>query len=154
MNKISMVGRLVRDVDLRYSAGEEQKAFARFTVALDRKVAKDATGQTTDFIPCVAFGKTAEFLEKYFSKGQGIALNGRLTSGSYTNKDGVKVYTLDVLVEEVEFVGDKKSSGVATNAGNVHPLAAKGTAPSASKAVDEFAPIPGFDDVDDGFPFM
>lgn len=111
MNKVSIVGRLVRDPDVRYSQGENSTAVARFTVAVDRRFKKDGEA-TADFISCVSLGKTAEFVEKYFFKGSRIGLSGRIQTGSY-EKDGQKVYTTDVFVEEVEFV-DSKSSGTAT----------------------------------------
>lgn len=112
MNKVSLVGRLTRDPEVRYSQGENSTAVARFTVAVDRKFKKDGEA-TADFISCVSFGKTAEFIEKYFFKGSRIGLSGRIQTGSY-EKDGKKIYTTDVLVEEVEFVDSAKSSGETT----------------------------------------
>lgn len=106
MNNCSLVGRLTKDAELRYTQGDNMTAVARFTVAIDRK-GKDAG---TDFIPCLAFGKTAEFVEKYFSKGQRIGLTGHIQTGSYTNKDGAKVYTTDVIADNVEFVESKGSA--------------------------------------------
>lgn len=113
MNKVSLVGRLTRDPEVRYSQGESSTAFARFTVAVDRGFKKDGKA-TADFISCIAFGKTAEFIERFFSKGRRIGLVGHIQTGSYDNKDGQKVYTTDVLVEEVEFVDSAKSSGETT----------------------------------------
>lgn len=110
MNKFIGIGRLVRDPEVRYSQGENSTAVARFTVAVDRKFKKQGEEQTADFISCIAFGKTAEFLEKYFSKGMKIVIEGRLTTGSY-EKDGVKHYTTDVTVENVEFAESKGSGG-------------------------------------------
>ena len=104
MNRVELVGRLVRDPDVRMTTGEEPKAIARFSVAVNRKGSKDQS----DFISCVSFGKNAEFLEKYFKKGMRIGISGHIQTGSYTNKDGVKVYTTDVIADEQEFVEDKK----------------------------------------------
>ena len=99
---------MVRDPEVRYTPA--QMAVARFTVAVDRPFSRD-NEQTADFISCVAFGKSAEFIEKYFTKGKPIGLTGRIHTGSYTNKDGVKVYTTDVVAYRVEFVGNKGESG-------------------------------------------
>lgn len=103
MNKVQLVGRLSRDPEVRYTQGENSMAIARFTVAVDRRFKKDGE-QTADFISCVAFGKTAEFIERFFSKGRKIGLVGHIQTGSYDNKDGQKVYTTDVYVDECEFV--------------------------------------------------
>lgn len=105
MNSVQLVGRLVRDPEIRYT--DQGSSIARFTVAVDRRFKQNEA----DFIPCVAFGKTAEFLEKYFSQGQRIGLTGRIQTGSYTNKDGQKVYTTDIIVESTEFVESKNASG-------------------------------------------
>lgn len=108
MNKLNLVGRLTRDPEIRNS--NSGKSIANFTVAAQRKY-KNANGQyESDFIPCVAFEKTAELLEKYFHKGDMIGISGHLQSGSYENKNGVKVYTLDCYVDELEFVGNKTTS--------------------------------------------
>jgi len=111
MNKTILMGRLTRDPDVRYSTGEKANATARFSVAINRRFKNAEGGYDADFINCVAFGKTGEFVEKYFQKGSMIALTGRIQTGSYTNKEGVKVYTTDVVVEEVEFAGGKNESG-------------------------------------------
>lgn len=108
MNSVQLVGRLVRDPENRYAATSGM-AVCRFTLAVYRRFAKEGE-QSADFISCVAFGKTAEFIEKYFSKGQRIGLNGHIQTGSYTNKDGQKVYTTDVLVENCEFVEKKQDN--------------------------------------------
>lgn len=105
MNRVILVGRLTKDAEVRYSA--DNKAVARFTMAVDRR-GKDAGA---DFINCVAFGHTAEFLEKYGKKGTKFVAEGRIQTGSYTNKDGQKIYTTDVAVESVEFAESKNSSG-------------------------------------------
>ena len=110
MNKVIEIGRLTRDPEVRYTTGESATAVARFTLAVDRKFKKAGDTQEADFISCVAFGKTAEFVEKWFKQGTKIVTVGRLTTGSYTNKDGVKVYTTDVTVEEVEFAESKGHS--------------------------------------------
>lgn len=107
MNKVNLLGRLTRDPEVRYSTGESANATARFSLAINRKFKNAEGNYDADFINCVAFGKTAEFIEKYFTKGSMVALSGRIQTGSYTNKDGVKVYTTDVVVEEVEFAGSK-----------------------------------------------
>ena len=107
------MGRLTRDPDLRYSTGERQMAIARYTLAVDRRGrsrSADGTEQTADFINCVAFDKAAEFAEKYFHQGMRVLVSGRIQTGSYTNKDGQKVYTTDVIVEDQEFADSKNSS--------------------------------------------
>ena len=111
MNKVILIGRLTRDPDVRYSQGEEPLAIARYILAVDRRGRKVANSdQTADFISCVAFGKQGEFAEKYLKQGIKIAVTGRIQTGSYTNKDGNKVYTTDVVVEDHEFVESKGSS--------------------------------------------
>lgn len=105
MNKVCICGRLTKDPEVRYSQGENSTAVARFTLAVDRRIKKE--NDNADFITCVAFGKTAEFIEKYFTKGMKMNLTGRITTGSYTNKEGQKVYTTDVTVEEAEFAESK-----------------------------------------------
>lgn len=110
MNKVILLGRLTRDPEVRYSQGDNSTATARFSLAVNRKFKNAEGNYDADFINCVAFGKTAEFIEKYFHKGDMIALTGRIQTGSYTNKDGAKVYTTDVVVEEVEFAGGKSNN--------------------------------------------
>lgn len=109
MNKVALLGRLTRDPEVRYSTGENATALARFTLAVDRRIKKE--NDNADFIGCIAFGKTAEFVEKYFKQGMKMATTGRIQTGSYTNKDGQKVYTTDVVVEEVEFAESKHTDG-------------------------------------------
>lgn len=111
MNKVILIGRLTKDPEVRYSQGDNAMATARFSAAVNRRFKNTEGNYDADFINCVSFGKTAEFIEKYFHKGDMIALVGRIQTGSYTNKDGVKVYTTDVVVEEVEFAGSKSNSG-------------------------------------------
>lgn len=109
MNKWIGVGRLTRDPEIRRSQGENQTAIARYTLAVDRKFKRDGE-PTADFIPCVVFGKSAEFAEKYFRQGLRISVAGRIQTGSYTNKDGVKVYTTEIMVEEQEFAESKSEA--------------------------------------------
>ena len=109
MNKWVGVGRLVRDPEIRYSQGDNATAVARYTVAVDRRFKRDGE-PTADFINCVVFGKSAEFAEKYFRQGLRVAISGRITTGSYTNKDGIKVYTTEVTVEDQEFAESKAES--------------------------------------------
>ena len=118
MNKVILMGRLTRDPEVRYSQGETPMAIARYSLAVDRRGRNNQDGQTADFINCVAFGRQGEFAEKYLRKGTKIAVTGRIQTGSYTNKDGVKVYTTDVVVEEHEFAESKSSQG-ADNGGFV-----------------------------------
>ena len=110
MNKVILMGRLTRDPEVRYSQGESPMAIARYTLAVDRRFNRNNDEQTADFIGCVAFGRAGEFAEKYFRKGTKVAITGRIQTGSYTNKDGVKVYTTDIVVEEQEFAESKNSS--------------------------------------------
>lgn len=104
MNKAALIGRLTRDPDVRYSQGGEPMAIARFTLAVDRRT----KNRDADFISCVAFGKSGEFVEKYFHKGIKVAVIGRIQTGSYDNKDGHKVYTTDVVCEELDFCESKQ----------------------------------------------
>ena len=110
MNKVILLGRLTRDPDIRWTQGQDQNCIARFTLAVDRRFKQEGQ-QAADFISCVAFGKTAEFAEKYLRQGTKIAVTGRIQTESYTNRDGQKVYTTDVVVEECEFAESKKDSG-------------------------------------------
>ena len=111
MNKVILMGRLTRDPEVRYSAGENSTCIARYTLAVDRRFARGNTddGNNADFIPCVAFGKSGEFAEKYLKKGTKIAVTGRIQTGSYTNKDGNKVYTTEVVIEEQEFAESRNT---------------------------------------------
>ena len=114
MNKVDLVGRIVRDPEVRYSTGENASASCRFTVAVNRKFKNKETGQyAADFISCVAFRQTAEFVGKYFHKGDPIGISGNIRTGSYTNKDGIKVYTTDVYVDDAEFVASKGATATA-----------------------------------------
>lgn len=109
MNKIILMGRLTKDPEVRYSQGNNPMAIARYTLAVERKFKRDGE-PNADFINCIAFGKNGEFAEKYLHKGIKIAVVGRIQTGSYTNKDGQKVYTTDVVVEEHEFAESKNAS--------------------------------------------
>ena len=148
MNKVILMGRLTRDPDVRYSQGENPLAIARYTLAVDRRFAKRDGGdgqQTADFISCKAFGRAGEFAEKYFRKGTKICVTGRIETGSYTNKDGVKVYTTEVVVEDQEFAESKNSSQ-----GDFSQPASSGSAAPVA-AADGFMNIP--DGIDEELPF-
>ena len=108
MNKVVLMGRLTRDPDVRYSQGETPLAIARYTLAVDRRFKRNGE-QDADFINCVAFGRTAEFAEKYLKQGTKMVVSGRIQTGSYTNRDGVKVYTTEVVIEEQDFAESKAS---------------------------------------------
>ena len=107
MNKVILMGRLTRDAEIRYSQGETTTAIARFSLAVDRRFNRNNDEQSADFINCVAFGRIAEFLERFGKKGTKFVLEGRIQTGSYTNKDGQKVYTTDVVAENIEFAESK-----------------------------------------------
>ena len=152
MNKVILMGRLTRDAEIRYSQGENQSAIARFTLAVDRRFHREGAEQTADFISCVAFGKTAEFLEKFGRKGTKFALEGRIQTGSYTNKDGQRVYTTDVVAENMEFAESKNAAGGSASGSNT-------SAPQTPQANDDpfagggdgFMNIP--DGIDEELPF-
>ena len=147
MNKVILMGRLTRDPDVRYSQGDSPMAIARYTLAVDRRFRRENDQQTADFISCVAFGRNGEFAEKYLHQGTKIVAEGRIQTGSYTNKDGNKVYTTEVVVENQEFAESKASA--ANNEGGFQPQAQ--SAPTAP-AGDGFMNIPdGVEDV--GLPF-
>ena len=114
MNKVILIGRLTKDPDVRYSQGNEPIAVARYSLAVNRRFKKQGE-QEADFINCVAFGKAAEFVEKFLKKGMQISIVGRIQTGSYTDKDGKKIYTTDVLVEEHYFTEGKKDSQSSSN---------------------------------------
>lgn len=143
MNSVQLVGRFTKDPEIRYTSGENSMAIARFSLAVDRRFKNENSNENADFISCVAFNKTAQFIEKYFRKGQRIGLTGRIQTGSYTNKDGQKVYTTDVIAEQVEFVESKSSQGGYAGESNQNQYTAD---------TSEFVNIP--DDVEDeGLPF-
>ena len=110
MNKVILMGRLTKDPDVRYSAGANPSAVARYSIAVDRKI-KQEGAPTADFVNIVAFGKAGEFVEKYLHKGTKVLVTGRIQTGSYTNKDGQTVYTTDVVAEEQEFAESKSANG-------------------------------------------
>ena len=149
MNKVILMGRLTRDPEVRYSqGGEAPLAIARFSLAVDRRQARNnQDGQTADFINCVAFGRQGEFAERYLRKGTKIALTGRIQTGSYTNKDGVKVYTTDIVAEDFEFCESKSASGNdgGYSGGNDY------SRPMPSGAGEGFMNIP--DGIDEELPF-
>lgn len=112
MNKVILMGRLTRDPELRYSnKGEEKTAICNYTLAVDRRQRNQDGNAQADFIPCTAFGRAAEFAEKYFTQGLRVLVTGRIQTGSYTNRDGVKVYTTTVITEEQEFADSRKDGG-------------------------------------------
>ena len=117
MNKVILMGRLTREPDVRYSAGESQTAVARYTLAVDRRFKRQGDEQTADFISCVVFGKGAEFAEGYLHQGTKVVVEGRIQTGSYVNKEGQKVYTTDVVVENQEFA-ESKAAAAGYNGGN------------------------------------
>ena len=149
MNKVILMGRLTRDPEVRYSSGDNQMAIARYTIAVDRRFRRDGDSQTADFIGCVAFGKSAEFAERYFRQGLKIIVTGRIQTGSYTNKDGQKVYTTDVVVEDQEFAESKAVSDA--NAGGFRQAAPAPAPAPVSDAGDGFMNIP--DGIDEELPF-
>lgn len=160
MNKVILMGRLTRDPDIRYTQGENSMCVARYTLAVDRRGSRNnAEGNNADFISCVAFGRSAEFAEKYFHKGIKLVVSGRIQTGSYTNKDGVKVYTTDVVAEDQEFAESRNASvgsgDFGGNAGNYGGYNGNSSASRAteqpSAAGDGFMNIP--DGIDEELPF-
>ena len=153
MNKVILMGRLTRDPDVRYSQGENTTAVSRYTLAVDRRFRRDGDA-SADFIGCVAFGRQAEFAEKYLRQGTKIAITGRIQTGSYTNREGQKVYTTDVVVEEQEFAESKAAAGehaggFQSQQNQANPFQSAPT-PSAA-AGDGFMNIP--DGIDEELPF-
>lgn len=149
MNKVILMGRLTRDPEVRYSQGESSTAIARFSLAVDRRFKRQGEADA-DFINCVAFGKTAEFAERYLKQGTKVAAVGRIQTGSYTNKEGQKVYTTDVVVEEVEFAESKGASENRTGGMDLGFQPTSRPAPSQA-AGDGFMDIP--DGIDEELPF-
>ena len=143
MNKVILMGRLTRDPEVRYSQGDNSMAIARYSLAVDRRYKRDGDEQTADFINCVAFGKSGEFAEKYLHKGTKVVVVGRIQTGSFTNKDGQKVYTTDVVVEEHEFA-ESKNNGNGTGTSNT-------SSNSNTSSGDGFMNIP--DGIDEELPF-
>ena len=140
MNKVVLMGRLTRNPEVRYSQGDASTAVARYTLAVDRRFKRQGDEQSADFISCVSFGKTAEFVEKYLKQGTKIAGCGRIQTGSYTNREGQKVYTTDVVLEEVEFA-ESKNASTENTAYNPAPV------PQPSQAIDDgFMNFPGLEE--------
>lgn len=149
MNKVILMGRLTRDPEVRYSQGDNAMAIARYTLAVDRRFNRNNNDENSaDFIGCVAFGKSAEFAERYLHKGTKIVATGRIQTGSYVNKDGVKVYTTDVVVEDQEFAESKAASqnNSQTSAGSRQQ-----PPPPMPTDKDGFMQIP--DGIDEELPF-
>lgn len=147
MNKVILMGRLTRDPEVRYSQAQEPVAIARYTLAVDRRMARaqqNGDQQTADFISCVSFGKNGEFAEKYLKQGTKIAITGRIQTGSYTNKDGQKVYTTEVVVEEQEFA-ESKGNGNGNASGDAT------SAPAGPAPTGEFMNIP--EGIEQNLPF-
>lgn len=141
---------MVRDPEVRYSAGDNAMAIARYTLAVDRRFHRDGEA-SADFIGCVAFGKAAEFAEKYFRQGTKLVVTGRIQTGSYTNKDGQKVYTTDVVVEDQEFAESKKSGEENASSGGSRSTTGTSPNPSTATGPDGFMNIP--DGIDEQLPF-
>jgi len=143
MNKVILMGRLTRDPEMRNSNGESNTAIARYTLAVDRRYKREGEAGA-DFISCVAFGRSAEFAEKYFRQGLKVVITGRIQTGSYTNRDGNKVYTTDVAVEEQEFAESKATAGQGENGRSEQK-------PEPQVDADGFMNIP--DGIDEELPF-
>lgn len=155
MNKVILMGRLTRDPEVRYSQGASQTAVARFSVAVDRRFKRDGEPDA-DFFNCTCFGKQAEFVERYLHKGTKVVLSGRVQNDNYTNKDGQMVYSVRIMVDEIEFAESKNASGGNGDGGYNNSYsnggyAGGGNAPAASGAGDGFMNIP--DGIDEELPF-
>ena len=153
MNKVILIGRLTKDPEVRYTQGQETMAVARYTLAVDRRFKREGE-QSADFINCLAFGKAAEFAEKYLHQGTKIVAVGRIQTGSYTNRDGQKVYTTDVVVEEQEFAESKSVSDSSRSAyagGNNYGQAPAQTSAPKPMSADGFMNIP--DGIEEELPF-
>ena len=146
MNRVILMGRLTRDPEIRYSQGESATAVARYTLAVDRRFNRNGDENNADFIGCVAFGKQAEFAERYLHKGIKMLVTRRIQTGSYTNKDGVRVYTTDVVVEDQEFAESKNA-----NPGQGGSYSAPNSRPEPVSVGDGFMNIP--DGIDEELPF-
>lgn len=144
MNKVVLMGRLTRNPDVRYSQGEKATCVARYTLAVNRRFRRDGE-QDADFINCVAFGKQGEFAEKYLKQGTKIVISGRIQTGSYTNRDGVKVYTTDVVIEEQEFAESKKAAETSSTPQNTQGV-------KSNPEDDGFMTIP--EGVEEELPFI
>ena len=147
MNKVILMGRLTRDPEIRYANNENNTCIANYTLAVDRRFKRQGDEQTADFIRCVAMGKGGEFAEKYLHQGTKIVVEGRIQTGSYTNKDGQKIFSTDVLVELQEFAESKAAS-----AQNGNQNASAPTRPNvAQNDSDGFMNIP--DAIEEELPF-
>ena len=148
MNKVILMGRLTRDPEVRYSQGDSQMAIARFSLAVDRRFKRQGDTVTADFFNCTAFGKQGEFVEKYLKQGTKIVVTGRIQNDNYTNKEGQKVYSVQIIVEEIEFAESKNAAGGGSSfqnapaAGNQEPMMPE----------DGFMNIP--DGIDNTLPFQ
>ena len=159
MNRVILMGRLTRDPEVRYSQGERSMAIARYTLAVDRRGRRNQDGdqgQTADFINIVAFDRAGEFAEKYFRQGMRVLVSGRIQTGSYVNKDGQKVYTTDIIVEEQEFAeskaaSDRNSSDFAANNNYGGGYQQSGRPVPSQAPSDGFMNIP--DGIDEELPF-
>ncbi len=153
MNKVILMGRLTRDPEIRYSQGANSMAIARFTLAVDRRSKRDNEA-SADFISCVAFGKTAELFEKYMHTGTKICLEGRIQTGSYTKQDGTKVYTTDVVAENVEFAESKAASSGRSQDSYSNQSNNAGQSYAGQRSYSQQAPAmpaPSFEAADEGF---
>ena len=152
MNKVILMGRLTRDPEVRYSQGANQTAIARFSVAVDRRFKRD-NEPTADFFNCTSFGKQAEFVERYLHKGTKVVLSGRIQNDNYTNKEGQMVYSVQIMVEDIEFAESKNAAGGGNDGGYNNGGFGGGSsnAPAPSGAGDGFMNIP--DGIDEELPF-
>ena len=148
MNKVILMGRLTRDPDVRYSAGDSGTTVARYTLAVDRRFRRDGD-QTADFISCVTFGRSAEFAEKYLHQGTRVVVTGRIQTGSYTGRDGNKVYTTDVVVEDQEFA-ESKAAGESARASYAERPRESAPAREAAPAAQDQTSADGFMNIPDG----
>lgn len=150
MNRVVLMGRLTRDPEIRYSNGENALAIARFTLAVDRRFNR-RDDQTADFITCKAFGKQAEFAERFLHQGIKVAASGRIETGSYTNRDGQKVYTTEVILDEIEFAESKAANESARGSMGGYQSAPAPMPSPMGAAGDGFMNIP--DGIDEELPF-
>ena len=144
LNKVILMGRLIRNPEVRYSQGEKATCVAKYTLAVNRRFHREGE-QDADFINCVAFGKQGEFAEKYLKQGTKIVISGRIQTGSYTNRDGVKVYTTDVVIEEQEFAESKKAAETSSTPQNTQGV-------KSNPEDDGFMTIP--EGVEEELPFI
>lgn len=149
MNKVILMGRLTRDPEISYSSGENQTAVARYTLAVDRRFKRQGEEQTADFIRCVVFGRGAEFAQNYLHQGIKIVVVGRIQTGSYTNKEGQRVFTTDVVVEEQEFAESKGASSANGSSFTGGPSRPE----PVGEAGDGFMNIPDDDSISEPLPF-